>query len=271
MRWLILDRLYNAEAYDFGHLDSYGHYLEQAGEEVFRFCLGGHRRFPAPEDRKFDVVFALDGYEQALTIPARVHIAQVACDTVVPPGFSAVISSIPAMVDFYRARGENAVFMPLAFDTRALVCGMGVRERDIPCLFVGSRGSNHRKREEILAALGGLVTIAPPTFGREMFRLLARARVVVNVHAEWAHGAANAMRLVETAGMGASIVTDGEFPPGVTPFGWGTGEMTADDFRSDIEAALRQPDGAMDDQAIVLQQHSYVQRVPRLIEIARSL
>jgi len=269
VRWLVIDRLYNAEAYDFGHLDSYGHFLAEAGEEVWRYDLAGHRQFPGEGEAGWDVVFALDGYEQALKVPARVHIAQVACDTVVPPGFSAVISSIPAMVDFYRQRGENAHFQALAFDTRALVCSMGVQGRDIQCLFVGTIGPNHVKRRRILASFGDFVTTAPPTFGKAMFRLLARAQIVVNVHAEWSRGVINNMRMYEAAGMQCRVLTDGVWPSEVIP----DQRFGQVDFDRVLTMSPNQTTGelAARDQAVVLQNHTYIQRIPRLIELARSL
>jgi hypothetical protein len=148
---------------------------------------------------------------------------------------------------------------------------MNVKERDIPCLFVGTRSPNHVKREQVLRELGDLVTIAPPTFGREMFTLLHRARVVLNVHAGWARGAANNMRMFESAGAGCALVTDGAFPDSVTPFGWGRPDMTAAQFRTEIMAAMDDTDAAMEDQATVLQRHTYVQRLPLLLDLVRSI
>lgn len=286
--WVVADSLYDDDAFWCGHLDSLSWYLREAGEvvtavEMIRGAGMKVWRRETGSGGRPGVLLALDDYARAAGFwgDTDTKIAQVAAicpvmpwDVRKPdgsPAYDLVLSSIPWMVDAARVSGCRAEYMPLAFDTRALVCSMGVKERDITCLFVGTRGSNHRKREEVLNALGDLVTIAPPTFGRAMFSLLARAKVVLNVHAEWARGVANAMRIYEAAGMQASIVSDGDFPLGVVPFGWGKGEMSADEFRSDVEAALRQPDGARDDQAIVLQQHTYVQRIPQLIDLARSL
>jgi len=287
-RWIVADSLYSREAWFCSHLSSYSHFLREAGETVRSVCLNipdlAEADIHAGDDfGDADYLFVLDRYDMAASgwRPDVKRIAQVAaiCDPMPwqvrkadgTPAFDLVVSSLPWMVDEARAHGCRAEFMSLAFDTRALVASMGIKERDIPFLFVGTRGPNHRKREEILNALGDVVTIAPPTFGREYFKLLAMAKCVINVHAEWARGAANAMRIFESAGAGACIVTDGEFPLGVERFGWGYGEMTADDFRDSITSALRNPDAGAEDQAIVLQHHTYVQRVSDLISIARSL
>jgi len=288
-KWVVADTLYNRDAWFCSHLSSWTHYLSEAGETVRSVCLNIPDLAQADihEGDEFgdaDFLFVLDRYDVGSPgwRPKVKRIAQVAavCNPMPwqvrnddgSPAYSLILSSIPWMVDEARARGCRAELMGLAFDTRALVAGMGVKERDIPCLFVGSRGPNHRKREEILTALGDLVTIAPPTFGRDYFKLIARARCVVNVHAGWSMGAANAMRLFECGGLATPVITDGAFPDGVEPFGWGKTEMTADDFREDIAAVLRGPiDAGAEDQAVVLRHHTYIQRVSDLLDLARSL
>ena len=269
MRWLIIDRLYNAEAYTWGHLDSYGHYIEAMGHEVDRFDMSGARKFAVLEP-PYDVVFALEGYDFALTVPAKKRIAQVACDLEVPRGFDAIVSSIPAMVEKYKARGDNAIYQPLAFDVRARVAGMGVA-RDLDCIFIGTVGPNHRRRTELLRELSDVVTVMPPVFGREYFKTLARAKVVFNVHAEWSQGAANNMRMFEAAGMGCQLVSDGYFTGEIEHiFGWHFGPMIP--ARRQIQEALSvDPMDWQDDQSIVLTHHTYESRIPRLIELARSL
>jgi len=219
----------------------------------------------------YDVVFALEGYDYALKVPAKKRIAQVACDLEVPRGFDAIVSSIPALVDKYKARGDNAIYMPLAFDARARVAGMGVKQRDLDCIFIGTIGGNHVRRTELLRELADVVTVLPPVFGREYFRTLARAKVVWNCHAEWSQGAANAMRLFEAAGMGCNVVSDGEPPPGMPgkSFWWSFDPGDAREARSAIGSASCWTTDAL--AAEVLVNHGYEKRVPALIELARSL
>ncbi len=269
MRWFVCDTLYNAEAYDFGHLDSYAHYLEAMGEGVDRHDWAGHLGF-IKSLMPLDVVFALDNYAEALKIPARKHVAQVACATEVPPGFDLVISSIPALVSKYTALGYNAKFQHLCFDARARVCGMGV-ERDLGCVFIGTTGPNHKKRTRLLSELSDVVTVLPPVFGREYFRTIARAKAVFNVHAEWAEGAVNNMRCWETVGLGAALVSDGDGSVSGTPWGWYFKD--ADEARLDIAEALKDSERlyVYNATADALLSDTYESRVPTLIDWVRSL
>jgi len=265
VKWLVIDRLYNREAYWCGHLDSYGHYLEAAGEEVRRIDLAGHLG-KNRVDEPIDVVFALEGYDFALTVPAKKRIAQVACDLEVPRGFDAIVSSIPALVEKYRARGDSVRYMPLAFDTRARVCAMGVK-RDLDCIFIGTVGPNHKRRGELLRELADIVTVLPPVFGRLYFRTLARARVVLNPHAEWACGVKNNMRSFEASGMSATVVTDAGPAPSFVP---GRTFSNAAEAREIIGLSLRDDYGSLDTLE-TLARGTYESRVPDLISLARSL
>ncbi len=267
MKWLVCDTLYNREAFTCGHLDSYAHYISAMGEDVERHDWAGLGLFRY-SGRPVDVVFALDRYAEALKIPARVHIAQVACDTEIPPGYDAILSSIPALVEKYKARGENAIFQHLCFDTRARAYGMGV-EKDLDCIFLGSMGHAHQKRMEMLHELSDVVTVVKPCFGAEMFRTLARARAVFNVHADWAAGAANNMRMWETVGMGTALVSDGDSED--SPSGWYFKDVA--EARADIEWALREDEQPFVNAATrnVLMEDTYIERVPFIVDLARSL
>lgn len=284
MRWLVADSLYNEEAYWCGHLSSYSHYLREGGEEV---CEGRYRGGRSVELAtvssidSFDVLFALDGYHVMAMSPAQVKIAQVAAicspmpwEVRKPDGtcaYDAIISSIPWMVD-KADKHTRGVYMPLAFDSRARVCGMGV-ERDLGCIFVGTVGPNHQRRASLLEELRDVVTVLPPVFGREYFRTLARAKVVLNVHAEWAQGARNNMRLFEATGMGAACVTDGADPidgnyGASAPLpGTSCGENR---WREIIHEALARPN-AFAERAYTLTLHTYESRIPQIINLAKEL
>ena len=300
-RWAVIDSLYCAEQFFCSHLDSYSHYLNEAGEDAQAVCLnipppgydsrddcwhpewrflhGGPGLYKAPPgrvgDHNLDVAFFLDGYGRAPEVPAKKRIAQVAavCSPMPwevrnadgAPVFDLVLSSIPAMVEEARAAGCRAEYQQLCFDTRALTCSMGVA-KDIGCLFVGTVDGNHRKRAEVLARLEGLVTIAPPTFGRDYYKLISRAKTAINVHAEWARGARNALRIYETFGFGGLCVTDGQ-TDGVP--GW---ELESDARGCVVDAIHDFDEGfAEEAQGELLTRDTYVQRVPELIAMVRAL
>jgi hypothetical protein len=271
MRWLIIDRLYNAEAFTFGHLDSYGFYIEAMGEQVDRLDVSGQMAFERTCD-EYDVVFALEGYELALKIPASVRIAQVACGIEVPRGFSMIISSIPAMVEKYAARGDVSCYQALCFDLRARACMMGVK-REKKCIFIGSLGPAHTRRAELIKEAGDLVEALPPVFGRAYFRALAGATAVFNPHAGWCYGAVNNMRTFESAGLGATPVNNQlMIPDGFGPkFGscFSEGDDRYGDMRRSIERATS-GDYNQEDEATVLAHHTYERRIPDLIRWAKE-
>lgn len=291
MKWLVADSLYCREQFFCSHLDSYSYYLNEAGEFVRYRCLNLPIGATASEVdySGFDVVFALDQYDRCANMvddtEIRVkRIAQVAavCNPMPwevrkpdgSPAFDFVLSSIPWMVDAARAAGCRAEYMPLAFDTRARVCGMGVK-RDIPCLFVGTRGPNHQRREEILGQLGRLVTVAPPTFGRDYFRLLARAKSVLHCGAEWARGAMNAMRCTEAMGMWSLLIVDAptegldRFADGVECVWYKTADKVRDAIAMVDSPALREIAEIGFRRTLV--RETYESRIPRLIDLVRSL
>lgn len=307
--WLVADSLYCPEQFFCSHLDSYSHYLREAGEMVFIKCLSpgmagncgdrsvGFRdlwwhdnacrdagRCVYGENAEF--LFALDKYDVMGAAPGfKKRIAQVAA-LVSPmpwkvrnadgsPAFDLIVSSIPWMVEEARAAGCRAELMPLAFDTRTRVCGMGVK-RDLDCIFIGTTGPNHKRRTELLGELSDVVTVLPPVFGRKMFRTLARARVVFSAHAEWARGTANCMRLFESAGVGAAIVSDGIRPdvsewPRPFHFFYTNAKEARDHILwllSDDSRVKREIEACTEE---VLRAHTYESRIPQLLEWARSL
>lgn len=291
MRWLVADSLYCPEAFFCSHLDSYSHYLREFGEDAAslelygKTTLIGPGRWPVGSIE--DVFFVLDRYGVAAALPAATkRIAQVAAicnpmpwDVRKPdgsPAYDLIISSIPWMVAEARAKGCRAELMDLCFDTRALTCGMKVTERDIPCLFVGTVGGNHRRRGALLAELGDVITVAPPTFGREYFELLARAQSVFHCGAEWGRGTMNAMRVYEAMGMGALLLADRE-PADLKRSSFLDGEHVAKygdaaSVRDILGMSARTHREIADcGQAEALTKHTYVQRVPELVRLARSL
>lgn len=278
MRWLVADSLYCSEAFFCSHLDSYSHYLREFGEESNALEIRGIDRmgwqfWKSAAAGPPDILLALDSYDLIALWAATKRIAQVAAicnpmpwDVRKPdgsPAYDLIISSIPWMVAEARAKGCRAEYQALAFDTRARVCGMGV-ERDLGCVFVGTVGPNHVKRAKALEELKDVVTVLPQVFGREYFKTLARARAVLNIHAEWARGAANNMRMFEACGMGAGLVGDG-WSSDVT-LGWDDA-----DPRQAIQRATENRADVDEDTADVLLHHTYEQRIPQLVEWARSL
>lgn len=284
MNWLVADSLYCPEAFFCSHLDSYSHYLKEYGEDARAGDVSTGDSWRRTTQRIVffpDVLLALDRYAHLADCPAPKKIAQVAAvcslmpwDVRKPdgsPAYDCVISSIPWMVDAARAADCRAEYMALAFDTRARVCGMGVH-RDLGCIFIGTAGPNHKRRTALLDELKDVVTVLPPVFGRDYFRTLARAKSVFNVHAEWARGAANNMRMFESLGMGCNLITDGSFPerPSLDAWEYDHEPGSVWTARRAIEESTASFSAGVGTSG-VLEHHSYELRIPQLVEIARSL
>jgi len=283
MRWLVADSLYCAEQFPFSHLDSYSYYLHEAGEFVRYTCLnlplGSNRGEVAYSS--WDRLFMLDRYASAMAIQAEKRIAQVAavCSPMPwevrkpdgAPAFDLVISSIPWMVEAARAAGCRAEYQALAFDLRCRAAVMGVK-REKKAIFVGTRSPAHPGRERALTELADIIEIVPPVYGREFFRTLASATVLVQPHLEWARGCANSMKLYESVGLGTAVIYDGKMV-NEPRFGWGDEARTPRTMRDNVASALRADDARECDERIVLAHHTYecADRVPRLIEWSRSL
>lgn len=142
--------------------------------------------------------------------------------------FDLMLSSIPPLVDRFRELGYACESFRLCFEP-GLLKRLPEEARDLPLVFTGSLfDGEHAAREAVLRRVLtqrpiemwglGLERLAeqfPDTarlhgvaFGREMYSILARAQVCLNVHGEITEGHANNMRLYEATGMGALLLTD---------------------------------------------------------------
>jgi len=187
--------------------------------------------------------------------------AQLSCP--LPPrdrlsGPQVIFTSFPHYVDLLPTLGAGrVVYSALACEPSAIdrtLNGQPAPERDIDVLFVGGVGKNihwHAGTEalEALAREFGprfqwygygpqwLEADSPlrnvyrgEAWGRDMYHLLLRAKVVVNRHGEVAQGYANNMRLFEATSAGALLVTEaapnlGDFFGPDEALSYGPGEL----------------------------------------------
>lgn len=138
------------------------------------------------------------------------------------------ISLIPAVVQFFRARGLPAENCHLAFDLSVLERLGPTPIKDIDISFAGGLASNHGKRialleaiarelpvELYLSSLKGIPSNSPlharmrgEVWGREMYDILRRSKITLNSHIDAARGMAGNMRLYEATGVGTFLLTD---------------------------------------------------------------
>jgi hypothetical protein len=216
-------------------------------------------------------------------------------------GFDLIVTSFPHYVERFRALGIASEYLPIAFDTSVLdvLRAEGLdpspdADRAHALVFVG--GVNPRVHpagtaliERLCARTGlevwgyGLEELPPDSpirarhrgeaWGMDMYRVLARSKVVVNRHIEAAEGHANNMRLFEGTGCGALVLTEAA-PNLAKLFAPGT-DLVA--YRDEAELAeLMQHYAHRDDerrtiaragQARTLGQHTYTRRIAELTDM----
>lgn len=147
--------------------------------------------------------------------------------------YDLVVSSWPPIVEYFRASGKRAEYLPLAFDER-LLKRLGPCSPEFDVTFVGGLSPAHDDRRRWLeklveqfpiAVFGyGAETLPPdsslhrvhrgPVWGLDMYRVLACSRITLNSHGKIdvrgrvSNDFANNMRLFEATGVGAFLLTD---------------------------------------------------------------
>ena len=210
--------------------------------------------------------------------------------------YDLIVSALPTIVDTARSWGIASEWIPLGFDERWAVAGPA-SARPIDALFVGSFSRLQPQTIPLLQAVAakvpGLRIYGPaevgvmeraglaenyvePAWGRDMFELLGRSKLVVNRHGAIAGEFAVNMRMYETTGAGAALITEQKsnladlFEPGVEV-------ITYDgiqDAATQAAALLADPDRldrvAAAGQARTLGSHSYRHRAQQLAELLQK-
>lgn len=115
----------------------------------------------------------------------------------------------------------------------------------------------------------------PPVFGIEMFQLLRRARVVFNNHIDISPVSASNMRLFETTGVGACLITDWKknlaelFEPDKEVLTYRSAEECAEKVRYLLENESTRRSIAQAGQCRTLSEHTFENRAARIDEIIR--
>ncbi len=141
--------------------------------------------------------------------------------------YDLLLSSIPHYVDKFRSMGKSAEYFRLAFESTVCEQIPPRDDRDVDVAFVGGFSAHHLGGAELfnmLAEKGVAMSLhgydadslSPqarrcfhgPLYGREMYELYTRAKIVVNRHIDIAGRFANNMRLYEATGSGAMLLTD---------------------------------------------------------------
>jgi spore maturation protein CgeB len=189
------------------------------------------------EEFRPDVVFVQDlnvfdpPALRALGARAQLLVGQIA--SAIPrraslASYDLLVSSLPHFVERFRASGIESEHFRIGFDPRVLPLTAN-RSRDIDAVFVGAVGRSATWRSNALVERaaerapidfwGYRVGRRPlpdavrrryhgEAWGLDMYRVLARARIAVNRHGGVSGPYAANMRLYESTGVGALLVTD---------------------------------------------------------------
>lgn len=211
--------------------------------------------------------------------------------------YDGLVSALPSLVERFEAAGVPSLKLPLGFEETILDRIDLPEEVDIPAVFVGSLSEHHESRIEWLDKVCASVPVevyAPsvdnvPTdssihdyyqgsvWGREMYRTLARSKVVLNNHVDMAGPYAANLRLYESTGVGSCLLTDQKknlssiFKPGEEVLAYNDANDCAKKLRSVLNKEDRRRSIATAGQERTLTDHTYYDRMETLTSFFESI
>ncbi len=160
----------------------------------------------------------------------KLLVGQIACP--LPPEkntkkFDLIITSFPHYASLFRKMKIKSEYQKLAFEPRVLK-RVGKLKKVYDVTFIGSFTPYHQKGTRILEEVAkhipihvwgqGMKFLSPlsplrknyhgEAWGVDMYKTLAQSKIVINRHIDVSGEYANNMRLYETTGMGAMLITD---------------------------------------------------------------
>jgi hypothetical protein len=141
--------------------------------------------------------------------------------------FDLIVSAAPHFVERLRQAGVKSELLRLGFES-TILDRLNSEPKEEPTVFIGSVTRGHQQRLDLLETLCRKVPLSawgngaeqlptnsplravmkPPLWGYDMYRLLQRAKIALNVHIDMAQGFAANVRLYEATGVGTMLLTD---------------------------------------------------------------
>ena len=205
--------------------------------------------------------------------------------------YDLVLTSFPHFVVRFRQQGLNSEYFRIGFEP-------GVLARLTPAppvelAFVGGLSSAHSQRVQFLEAVArkhpidfwgyGLTQLAPNSplrqrdhgsaWGLAMYQALFHAKISLNLHINAAENNANNMRLYESTGVGALLLTDHKdnlktlFEPGREVAVYRSLEECVEMITHYLSHEEERAAIAAAGQARTLREHTYAHRMQELVEI----
>jgi spore maturation protein CgeB len=208
-----------------------------------------------------------------------------------------MVSQLASLVRSFRALGVRSEVIHLAFEPAILDTLPAAPVVDIDVSFVGSVSADHRQRIALLLAVaerydlklwGNLPQALPASsplhrcfqgevWGADMYQVLRRSRITLNSHIDFTGRDAGNMRLFESTGVGAFLLTDFKealdtlFAPNRDVAVW----RSTDDCCAAIGRYLGDDKGRAEiahaGQARTMAQHTYRHRTSHILALAEEL
>lgn len=252
-----------------------------------------------------DVLLIQDmvGTPRRLLEEARPYVRLIAGQIASPiPGgadfgsYDLVLSSFPHFVERFRSAGLRSEYFNLGFEATLLDL-LEEAEPQYGAVFVGGLSREHGERVRFLEdfarvhpldvwgyGVGILDSDSPlrarhhgEIWGMEMYRVLRRAKVVLNRHIDAAGPFANNMRLYEATGVGALLLTDRKrnladlFHPGREVATYGSTEECIEVAGHYLDRADERGRMAEAGQRRTLATHTYRHRMEELVTVLDPL
>lgn len=160
------------------------------------------------------------------------------------------------------------------YQTNNILSRMGLSERQKARIPLLRRGIDWEENPTLPTLDESyLGRIHPPVFGLEYYRLLARAKITLNVHADLAENYAGNMRLFEATGMGSCLITEWKrnladlFEPELEVVTYRSAEECIEKVRYLLDHDEERQAIAAAGQKRTLRDHTFARRVRQLDEL----
>ena len=207
--------------------------------------------------------------------------------------YDLILSALPSIVDTARSWGLQSQWVPLGFDEKWKTVSPA-SSRPIDAIFVGSFTRLQKSTAPLLAEAAKLIPglqiygTAPqdvlqewglekfhkgPAWGKDMFALLGQSKLVLNRHGEVAGPYAVNMRMFESTGSGALLVTENKsnladlFEPGKEVLAYDSPRQAAELARDVLNDPQRLDRIAQAGQQRTLTSHTYTARAKQVTQI----
>ena len=207
--------------------------------------------------------------------------------------YDVILSALPSIVEQARILGISSEWVPLGFDDKWKTISPA-SSRPIDAIFVGSFSRLQKTTAPLLAEAAKIIPglqiygTAPldvleewnlsefhkgPAWGKEMFELLGKSKLVLNRHGEIAGPYAVNMRMFEATGSGALLVTENKsnitdlFVPGVEVLTYENPVQAAQQARTVLDNPALLDQIAAAGQQRTLTSHTYKARAKELSQL----